>query len=109
MQFAQTVLQDLGESQEDREIDAADLQPVDELLEVDGLRRVLVGMDHEVSLGPDGEIAVPPAGDLVQVGRVGGAPRFDVEIDGHGNSSSAKCSDAMPRSQTVPRGRHGPA
>ena len=39
------VLEDLGEPQQDRQVDAPHLEPVDELLQVDAPGRILVGMD----------------------------------------------------------------
>ena len=76
----QAVLEDLGESQEDRQVDAANLQPIDELLEVDALGGVLVGVHQQVAGGAHRKIPVAPTGHLVEVGRIGRFPVFDIEI-----------------------------
>jgi hypothetical protein len=81
--LSEPVLQDFGEPQQDRQVDAADLQPVDELFEVDALGRILVGMHQQVAGRTDGEVTIAPAGDLVQVGGVRAAPVFEVEVDCH--------------------------
>ncbi len=52
------------------QLDAAQHQMVGELLEVDRLGRVLGRMDQDVTRGRDGEVALPPAVDLVEFGRV---------------------------------------
>ena len=41
--LAEAMLQDVGEADEDRKADAAELQPIDQLLEVDGACGSLVG------------------------------------------------------------------
>ena len=75
MNFAEPVPQDVGEPDEHRKADAAELQPIDQLLEVDGLRRILGRMDLHVTRGVHREVAVPPARHLVELAGVVDAPR----------------------------------
>ena len=83
MNLAQPVLQDLAEPQQDREVDAPQLQAVHQRLEVDALGRVFVGMHEQVPVGADGKIPVAPAGYLVELGGVRRTPMIGVEIDCH--------------------------
>ena len=43
--LAEPMLEDVGEADEDRQADAAELQAIDQLLQVDGARRILGRMD----------------------------------------------------------------
>ena len=70
----QPVLEDVAEADERRQVDAAALQVVDQLLEVDGPVRVLRGMHLDVAVLADREVALAPALDFVQLGGVGGRP-----------------------------------
>jgi hypothetical protein len=63
--LAETVLEDVGEPDENGKADTAELQAIDQLLEVDRRRRVLGGVDVEVPGRTDGEVAVAPAADFV--------------------------------------------
>src|SRR4029079_11182203 len=62
--------QDVAEPDQDRKRDTAELEVVGELLEVDGPRRVLGGMDQDVPLLGDGEVAFAPPFELVELVRV---------------------------------------
>ena len=73
--LAQAVLQDVGEADQDRQVDAAQLQPIDQLLQVDRRGRVLGRVDPHVALVADREVALAPAGDVVQLAGVGRGPR----------------------------------
>ena len=59
---------------EDRQADAAQLQAIDELLQVDGARRVLGRMDLHVTGVVDREVALAPARHLVELAGVVHAP-----------------------------------
>ena len=59
--------EDVAEPDEHRQIDAACLQVVGELLQVDRLRRVLRRMHEDVPRVAHGEVPLPPPGDLVQL------------------------------------------
>ena len=65
--FAQPVLEDVGEADQDREVDAAQHQRVDQFLEIDGAGRILLRVDAHVPVVPDREIALAPAGDVVEI------------------------------------------
>ena len=69
MDLAQAVLEDVAEADQHGRLDAPGLEPVDQLLQVDGPIGVLGGMDVDVPLGVDGEVALSPVGHFVQVGR----------------------------------------
>ncbi len=48
--FGQPVLQNIGEANQDRQIDAAQLQPIDQLLQIDRALGILRGMNADVPL-----------------------------------------------------------
>ena len=92
---AEAVLQDVGEADEHRQADAAELQAIDQLLEVDGLGRVLGRVHLHVTGGVDREVAVAPARHLVQLARVVHAPgarRRGGGCDRHGRVRWSQCS-----------------
>ena len=72
--LAQAMLEDAGEADQDRQVDAAELQAVDQLLEIDAAVRVLGGMDQHVPVSADRKISFAPTGDLIQFGGIGGRP-----------------------------------
>ena len=67
---AEPVAEDVAEADEHRDLDPAQHQVVGELLEVDGLRRILGRMDQDVTRRRDGEVALPPAVHFVELGGV---------------------------------------
>ena len=69
------LLDDVGEADEHRQADAAELQPVDEFLEVDRLADVLGRMHLDVAGRVDREVAVAPARHFVELAGVVHAPR----------------------------------
>ena len=72
--LAEAVFQDVGEAEQDRRAQAAKLEPIDQALEVDAARRILGRMDQQVAVLVDREVALPPAGDVVELGRFGEGP-----------------------------------
>jgi hypothetical protein len=74
--IAETMLEDVGEADEHGETDAAKLQPIDELLEVDCLRDVTCRVHLDVARGIDREVAIRPAGHFIGFARVVHAPRM---------------------------------
>ena len=78
----QPVLEDVAEADQDRQVDAAQLQVIDQLLEVDRAAWILGRMDLHVAVLADREVALAPAGDLVQLGGVGDRPRFSDVVRG---------------------------
>ncbi len=73
--LTEPVLQDVGEADQDRYREAAQLQPVDETLQVDAAIGIFGGMDLQVALLGDREVALAPAGDIVEFRRFSGRPR----------------------------------
>jgi hypothetical protein len=71
---AEPVFEDVGEADENGEADAAKLKAIDQLFEVDGPGRVLRRMYLDVAGLVHGEVAVAPAGHLVELARVVDAP-----------------------------------
>ena len=63
--LADAVAEDVGEPEQDRELDAAVLELVDQVLEVDGRVRVLVRVDGDVAELVDPEVALAPVADAV--------------------------------------------
>ena len=72
--LAEPVLQDVGEANQDRHREAAQLQAIDQPLQIDAAARLLGGMDLQVALLADGEVALAPAGHVIQLGGFGGRP-----------------------------------
>src|SRR5690606_6000403 len=70
----ETMLEDVGEAEQDRRAQATQLEPIDEAFEIDAAGRILGGMDHQVALLVDREVALAPARDVVELGRLGGCP-----------------------------------
>ena len=67
-------LEDLGEADQKGQTDPPLAQLVDQTFEVDRRRPGPAGVHDEVAQVVDGEVVVPPAGDVVEVGGVGGGP-----------------------------------
>src|SRR5262249_53783745 len=63
--LADAVAEDVGEAEQDRQLDAAGLEVVEELLEVDGVVGPLVGVDDDVAVLVDREVALAPVADTV--------------------------------------------
>ena len=63
--LADAVAQDVGEAQQQRQLDAAGLQLIDDFLEVDGLVGALVRVDGDVAEFVDAEIPLAPKADAV--------------------------------------------
>ena len=63
--LADAMAEDVGEAEQDRQLDAARLELVDELLEVDRLFGPLVRMDGDVPRLVDAEVALAPVADAV--------------------------------------------
>ena len=66
MDLADAMAEDVGEAEQDRQLDAAGLELVDEFLEVDRLLGRLVGMDGDVAGLVDAEVALAPVADAVE-------------------------------------------
>ena len=75
MNLTQAMFEDVGEAHEDRQADTAQLQTVDQFLEVDRTRRVLGRVDLDVTGVVDGKVTVTPAGHFVELAGVVDAPR----------------------------------
>ena len=67
-------MQNFAEADQDRQRDAAELQIVDQLLQIERAVRFLVGMHPEVAVVADGKIAFAPTGDVVKLAGLGGGP-----------------------------------
>ena len=72
--LAEPVLQDVGEADQDRHGQPAELEAIDQALQVDAAGRVLRRMDLQVAVFVDGEVALTPARDVVQLARFGDRP-----------------------------------
>jgi len=69
------VLENIGEADQHRERDAAQDQRIDQLLQIDGAGGIFGWMDMDVAISFDGEIALAPTGDIVQIaGMLSGPP-----------------------------------
>ena len=63
--LADAVAEDVGEAQQDRQLDAAGLELIDQLLEVDRLVGAFVRVDGDVARLVDAEIAFAPVANAV--------------------------------------------
>ena len=66
--------QDVAEADQDRQADAAQLQVIDELLQIDRRSGSFVACTRTWPFGADGEVALAPAFDFVELGGVGDGP-----------------------------------
>src|SRR5262249_23373169 len=76
VQFADAVAQNVGEAEQDRQLDAAGLELIDQLLKVDGLVGALVGLNDHVAGLVDGEVTFTPVADAVGFGGILNLPFF---------------------------------
>ena len=72
--FAQAVLQNVAEANQDRQGDAAQLELIDQFLQIDRAVGVFIRVDAYMAVGTDGEIALAPTGDVVKFRRFGDGP-----------------------------------
>ena len=63
--LAEPVLQDVGEADQDRHREPAQLQAIDQALQIDAAIRLLGGVDLQVALLAHREVALAPAGHVV--------------------------------------------
>jgi hypothetical protein len=82
--FAEAVLKDFAEAEQDGERDAAELEIVDQFFEVDAASGLLIGMDPEMAVLAHGKIAFAPAGNVVEFAGFGDAPTVGWFTDGRG-------------------------
>ena len=68
MNFAEAVLEDLAEANQNRQGDAAQLQVIDQFLQIDLAFGILVGMHADVAGCTHAKVALAPAIDVVQLG-----------------------------------------
>ena len=94
MHLAQAMLQNFAEADQDGQRDAAQLQVVDQLFEIDAARGVLIGTHPDVAVGFDGEVAFAPTGDIVQLARFGDGPAVSRFAHRCGLVGSYSCHEA---------------
>jgi hypothetical protein len=88
MHFAEPVLNNVGEADQDRQSDSAPLQSVDQLLEIDAPVGLFLGMNEQMTVFANGKVAFPPARYIVELGGVSGGPavgRFTYRCGDRGN------------------------
>src|SRR5262249_45365910 len=74
MQLAQTVLQNLSEPNENRQIDAAQDKTIYQRLQIRTAVGILVRMNPHLAVFSDGEIALAPGRDVIEFPRVRNRP-----------------------------------
>jgi hypothetical protein len=74
MHFPETVLNNVGEADQDGQSDSAPFERIDELLEIDTAVRLLCWMNKQMAVLANGKIAFAPACDIVELGGVCGGP-----------------------------------
>ena len=92
--LAQAVFQNFAEADQDGQRDAAELQVVDQFLEIDAARGVLVGMHPHVAVRFDRKIAFAPTGDIVELARFGDGPAVGRFAHRSGLVGSYSCHEA---------------
>ncbi len=80
--LADAMAEDIREAKQDRQLDAALLELIDQLLEVDRLAGVLVGMNGYVPLGVDPEIVLAPVANAVRFQGIIDLPRIGESMFG---------------------------
>ena len=73
--LAEPVLQDVGEADQDRDGQATELEAIDQALQVDAAAGFLGGMNLQVTVLVDREVALPPARHVVHLAGFGDRPR----------------------------------
>src|SRR5580698_8134576 len=84
MHFAEAVLQDFAEADQQRKGDTAELEIIDQFLEIDAAGGLFIRMDPEVSIFADGKIAFSPAGDVVELASLSDTPAIGGFAQGSG-------------------------
>ncbi len=79
--FAQAMLQNIGEANQNWQIDAAQLQPIDQLLQIDRPLRILGGVHANVPIAVHRKVAIPPPRHFVQFSGIGHRPAFQIQIN----------------------------
>ena len=74
--LADAMAEDVREAKQDRQLDAALLELIDQFLEVDRLAGVLVGMNRHVPLGIDPEVVLAPVANAVRFQGIIDLPRI---------------------------------
>lgn len=74
MHFPQTVFENVSETDENGERNAAPLEGIDELLEIDAAGRFFGGVNEEMPVIADREITFTPTSDIVKLRCVGSSP-----------------------------------
>ena len=74
--LADAMAEDVREPQQDRQLNAALLELIDQLLQVDRLAGILVGMNRHVPLGIDPEIILAPVANAVRFQGIIDLPRI---------------------------------
>ena len=67
MDLAQAVVEDVGEADQNGQVDAAKHQRIDQLFQVDGPRRVFFRVNQHVPVAAHREIAFAPTGNVVEI------------------------------------------
>ena len=73
-EFAEAMLEDIGEADQDRQVDAAQFEFFDQFPKIDRAGRILSGMHQDMAVVADREVALSPRGDIVQFGCIGRGP-----------------------------------
>jgi hypothetical protein len=63
---AHPVPENVGESNQNGQADAPQLEVIDQLLDVDGPAGLLGDVGQDVPIGAHGEVALPPASNIVK-------------------------------------------
>jgi hypothetical protein len=79
------MLEQLGEADEDGEVESPLLHAIDKLFQVDRAVRLFGGVGEKIPVGTGGKIALAPTFDLVKIGGVGDGPEVDIQILFHQN------------------------
>ena len=74
--LADAMAEDVGEAKQDRQLNAALLELIDQFLQVDRLAGILVGMNRHVPLGIDPEVVLAPVANAIRFQGIIDLPRI---------------------------------
>ena len=82
MNVLQPMLKDVAKPNQRRKADPTKLEMIDQLLQIDRPVRFFRGMDFDVTVVANGEVSLPPAGNLVHLGGIDRGPGFPDVVGG---------------------------
>ena len=95
MNLAQPVFQNFAEANQDRRMDAAQNELIDQLFQIDAARVVFGRMNPEMPVRSDGKVAFSPRVHIVELGCVADGPPFG-GFENLGSVQNLHCQFVIP-------------